>query len=184
MVELNESQIFSARTFLHVAKASICRLKSTAQKPSFVCVVSNPVMRIAILVSTTLISRQQCDDAVEMVNSIEKRTTLLYSVDGILLNLEAVQKARRFESLPGQHIDALSAKRRYLSCIFRKRWNVEVISRKFAFDYPRYLCIPQSKIWSNHGPLIRANRYLRRFCEPPASRIFNQLPVDRVLSRR
>jgi len=38
--------------------------------------------------------------------------------------------------------------------------------------------------WSNHGPRIRTNRYLRRFWEPPASRIFNQLPVNRVLSRR
>jgi hypothetical protein len=36
----------------------------------------------------------------------------------------------------------------------------------------------------NYGPRIVANRYLIRFREPPASRIFNQLPVDRVLSRR
>jgi hypothetical protein len=39
-------------------------------------------------------------------------------------------------------------------------------------------------LWSNHGPRIGANAYLIRFWEPPASRIFNQLPVNRVLSRR
>ena len=41
-----------------------------------------------------------------------------------------------------------------------------------------------AELWSNHGPRIGANRYLIRFWEPPASRIFNQLPVNRVLSRR
>jgi hypothetical protein len=40
------------------------------------------------------------------------------------------------------------------------------------------------ELWSNHGSRIGANRYLIRFWEPPASRIFNQLPVNRVLSRR
>jgi hypothetical protein len=38
--------------------------------------------------------------------------------------------------------------------------------------------------WSNHGPRIVVSRYLTRFWEPPASRIFNQLPVNRVLSLR
>jgi hypothetical protein len=33
------------------------------------------------------------------------------------------------------------------------------------------------ELWSNHGPRIGANAYLIRFWEPPASRIFNQLPV-------
>ena len=33
--------------------------------------------------------------------------------------------------------------------------------------------------WSNHGPRIVASRYCIRFWEPPASRIFNPLPVDR-----
>jgi hypothetical protein len=42
----------------------------------------------------------------------------------------------------------------------------------------------QWKSWSNHGPRSRADHYLIRFWEPPASRIFNQLPVDRVLSLR
>jgi hypothetical protein len=37
--------------------------------------------------------------------------------------------------------------------------------------------------WSNHGPRISASRYLIRFWEPPASRIFNQLSIDRVLSQ-
>jgi hypothetical protein len=39
-------------------------------------------------------------------------------------------------------------------------------------------------LWSNYGPRIVSNRYLVRFWEPPASRIFNQLPLNRVLSRR
>jgi hypothetical protein len=40
------------------------------------------------------------------------------------------------------------------------------------------------ELWSNHGPRIGANAYLIRLWEPPASRIFNQLRVNRVLSRR
>jgi hypothetical protein len=40
------------------------------------------------------------------------------------------------------------------------------------------------ELWSNHGPRIRANGYLIRFSEPPASRIFLQLRVNRVLSLR
>ena|ERR1700746_2371923 len=40
------------------------------------------------------------------------------------------------------------------------------------------------KLWSNHGPPIVASRYFTSFSEPPASRIFNQLPLARVLSRR
>jgi len=36
-----------------------------------------------------------------------------------------------------------------------------------------------SKSWSNCGPRIGANRYFLRFWEPPASRIFDQLPVKR-----
>src|SRR5215831_1247538 len=45
-----------------------------------------------------------------------------------------------------------------------------------------YIWLPRS--WSNHGPPICANRYLTRFWEPPASRIFNQILVNRVLSLR
>jgi hypothetical protein len=53
------------------------------------------------------------------------------------------------------------------------------------------VCLPNHHVehesdqysWSNHGPRIRANHYLIRFWEPPASRIFNQLLVERVLSR-
>ena len=40
------------------------------------------------------------------------------------------------------------------------------------------------KLWSNHGPRIVASRYVIRFWEPPASRIFNPLPVAPVLSPR
>jgi len=36
----------------------------------------------------------------------------------------------------------------------------------------------------NYGPRIGANRYLIRFWEAPASRIFNRLRVNRVLLRR
>lgn len=40
------------------------------------------------------------------------------------------------------------------------------------------------KSWSNRGPRIGANRYLVRLWEPPASRIFSELRVNRVLLRR
>ena len=39
------------------------------------------------------------------------------------------------------------------------------------------------KLWSNHGPPIVASRYFTSFPEPPASRIFNQLPLARVQTR-
>ena len=55
--------------------------------------------------------------------------------------------------------------------------NSNPITRKAA-----ELC--DQELWSNHGPRICANRYLTRFWEPSASRIFNQLPDNRVLSRR
>jgi hypothetical protein len=38
-------------------------------------------------------------------------------------------------------------------------------------------CSIHGNLWSNHGPRICTNPYLIRFREPPASRIFNQLPV-------
>ena len=38
--------------------------------------------------------------------------------------------------------------------------------------------------WSNYGPRIVATPYLMRFWEPPASRSFNQLFVNQVLSLR
>jgi len=37
-------------------------------------------------------------------------------------------------------------------------------------------------LWSNHGPRIVPERNLIRFWEPPASRVFLQLRVNRVLS--
>ena len=51
-----------------------------------------------------------------------------------------------------------------------------------AFSADRVLACA-IKLWSNDGPRIGTKRDFMRFSEPPASRIFNQLLVDRVLSQ-
>jgi DNA replication protein DnaC len=78
----------------------------------------------------------------------------------------------------------VAAKRRCLPRISGNAWEHRRNFGDCIRQSQTFVSFCDQELWSNHGPRIGANRYLIRFWEPPASRIFNQLPVNRVLSRR
>jgi hypothetical protein len=62
------------------------------------------LLRDARVVSAASIKREYCDDVIATVETIEIRSTLLYSRDsGICLHLKEVPPTRKFESLLRHH---------------------------------------------------------------------------------